>query len=146
MEDLVSIGIPIFFELIIKDYSKSMYGCYRPDTNRVYLYNFEDKDLTTPYSYEHLLRIAVHESVHAIQWNDPDFVRVKGVMHDDEFHKMFDYYMGIAKEVVFNESCEEAVAKDDSIFVQPIKGFAVPNNFNRPSRTSSGVLRVACRR
>lgn len=146
VKDLVSIGVPVSFELIIKDYSKSFYGCYRPNTDRVYLYYYEDKECSTPYSYEHLFKIAVHESVHAIQWNDPDFVRAKGVMHNEDFHRMFEQYMCLAKELVFRERTKDDVEEAHAVPVINFKGRSVCSDIGDVARPSNRVLRVACRR
>lgn len=146
VKDLVSIGVPVSFELIIKDYSKSFYGCYRPNTNRVYLYYYEDEGCSIPYSYEHLFKIAVHESVHAIQWSDPEFVRVKGVMHNEDFHRMFERYMCLAKELVFHEESKGGSEKVNDTPVIRLKGRVISNNSNRTSSPSGPVFRVACRR
>lgn len=146
VNDLITIGVPISFELIVKDYSKSFYGCYRPNTNRVYLYYYEDEECSTPYSYEHLFKIAVHESVHAMQWNDPNYVRVRGVMHNEEFRALFEHYMCLAKELVFREDLKDDTEEVHATLVIPFKGRVVYSNTCGPSHSSNRVLRVACRR
>lgn len=146
VKDLSAIGIPVCFELLVKDYSKSFYGCYRPNTNRIYLYYYEDEGCNSPYTYEHLFRTAVHESVHAIQWNDPDFVRVKGVMHNEEFHRMFEHYMSLAEELVFREKVEDSVDEFNPVHVVSVKRSAVRTNTSNTSLPAGSVLRVACRR
>lgn len=146
VQDLTRIGIPVSFELLVKDYSKSFYGCFRPNTNRVYIYYYEDEDCTSPYSYEHLFSIAVHESVHTIQWSDPSFVRVKGVMHNEEFRSMYEHYISLAREIVFSEETESHLEKDDASTVIGFQKRVVCNNTGSASRSSNRVLRVACRR
>lgn len=146
VKDLSSIGIPVTFDLIIKDYSKTMYGCYRPNTNRVYLYYYEDEGRKNPYSYDKLFSIAVHESVHTIQWNDPDFVRVRGVMHNEEFHRLYEHFISLAKETVLHEKVKEDVGSVNAVSVISVKGRSVFNNSGCIARPSNRILRVACRR
>lgn len=151
IDDLQSVGCPCNFELRIRDYSKTFYGCYRPQTNRVYLYYFEDEEKTKPFSYEHLLDKAVHEACHAQQWNDPDFVRVKGVMHDSEFYSLYNMYTNRLEErkrivekvsTISNQSMEWVRGRS----VQPVQHSFSNTDIGAPARSSSGVLRVACKR
>lgn len=108
---LDKIGIPVdTFELIIKDYSKTYYGCYRTKTNRVYLYYYPDEECTKPYSFGKLMCTAIHEACHVIQHHDPNYVRVRGVMHDDEFNRMYLYYANkLAKEAEKFEQAQKSI-------------------------------------
>ncbi|MGL5913255.1 MAG: hypothetical protein ACRCZB_03745 [Bacteroidales bacterium] len=106
MRDLRIIGIRVKFDLELKPYSKSYYGRYNPNSNKVTLYAYEDPRLTTLIDYEELLTTLVHESIHCMQWQDENFVRVKGVMHNLEFHRLLECYskrvraLMLLKEVV----------------------------------------------
>lgn len=150
LSDLSAIGCPCTFDLCIKDYSKTFYGCYRTKTNRVFLYYYEDPAKTIPYSYDHLLDKAIHEAVHAQQWSDPDFVRVRGVMHDEEFYALYSIYTERAKKLRNNEKvCTDnakAVERSTVIPISDFQGRVVRANTGFATRPAGRVLRVACRR
>ena len=78
------------FEIVLKPYSKSYYGRYMPKYKRVIVYLYEDIQLQNQYSYEELFSVTLHEVVHHIQWSDPNFERVKGVMHNAEFYNIYN--------------------------------------------------------
>lgn len=90
--DISQIGITQTFDVEIRPYSKTLYGQYLIKLNKVVLYYYKDVNKSIPYSYEDLLLTMVHEAVHAIQWNDPMFIRCKGIMHDAEFHALYSLY------------------------------------------------------
>ena len=59
------------------------------------------------FSYSTVLYHTIHEVCHHLQYTNPNYVRVKGVMHDPEFYRLLNRYetkaieMGlIIKEVV----------------------------------------------
>lgn len=89
--DLKALGVDTeSFELVLRPYSKSYYGSYVPEKKRVILYVFEDSERTTLFSYESLFSTAVHEVVHHTQWSNPEWKRVKGIMHDAEFYRIYN--------------------------------------------------------
>ena len=92
MRDLVNLGIRTDFDLELKKYSKTYFGRYNPNKNRITLYVYESKDCKTRYAYKNLLLTLVHEVVHHMQWGSKSFIRVKGVMHNCEFHHIFNKY------------------------------------------------------
>ena len=77
-------------ELVVKPYSKSYYGRFYPKNNRIFVYPYRNPDRTCMYPYTQLFKTALHEAVHFIQWNDPDYVRIKGVMHNEEFYRIYN--------------------------------------------------------
>lgn len=103
-QDLTAIGLfPITpkegkpdITIQIRPYSKSYYGRFVPKSNKMFIYCYFDLNGITKYSYRHLLKTAIHEGVHALQRNDPKFIRVKGVMHNAEFHSLNEEYTKIA--------------------------------------------------
>ena len=115
--DISRVGLPTDFELELRGYSKVYDGRYDPNTCRILLYHTNrDGDMR---EYDILLRIAIHEAVHHYQWNhDPDFVRVKGVMHDPAFHDIFSECLVRAKRLNLIGGLPVAVK------VNPIMGFA----------------------
>ena len=95
LSDLSAVGVNTeeSFELVLKDYSKSYYGRYYPDKKRVVVYVHEDRDLNKQFPYEQLFSTALHESVHHIQWCDPNYKRAKGVMHNPQFYALYNRLM-----------------------------------------------------
>lgn len=76
--------------LVVKPYSKSYNGRYFPKDNRIFLYAYRDPNRTCMYPYSRLMKTLLHEVVHFIQWNDPEYVRVKGIMHNEEFYRIYN--------------------------------------------------------
>lgn len=91
LEDLNRVGLKTDFRLEIRGYSKRYEGRYDPNTETVVIYaNNERNELI---DYEHILDIAIHEATHHFQWkHDPNFIRVKGVMHNQEFYELYEMY------------------------------------------------------
>lgn len=140
---LRALKVPVSkFELKVKYYSKRYYGVYRAKTNRVYIYLYKNADCTESYSFDELMRTAIHESCHAIQWNDPNFFRKKGVMHDSAFWDMYNTL--VKKYEMLKESCSEV--KD----VCENTGYASEDSddsiIDRITPVHSRVLCVASRR
>ena len=100
LSDLQKVGIKDDFSLELRPYSKTYFGRYDPNSNKVTLYVYEDKSCTNLIKYEDLFMTLIHESVHSIQWHDQFFVRRKGVMHDTEFHRLFNEYKDKAKSIL----------------------------------------------
>ena len=100
LSDLRKVGITVSFDLELKPYSKTYYGRYDPNTNKVTLYVYEDKECSKMIQYEDLLQTLVHESIHCLQWSSKSFVRRKGVMHDAEFFRLFNKYSDRAKSIL----------------------------------------------
>lgn len=95
-EDLLKIGLDVEFTLSLRPYSKSYFGRYDVATRTIILYVHK-----TPkgevYSYEELLLTTIHEAIHCKQWSNPKYKRVKGVMHDIEFKRLYALYSNRAK-------------------------------------------------
>lgn len=98
--DLRKVGITASFNLELKPYSKTYYGRYDPNTNKVVLYVYKDKECSKLIKYEDLLLTLVHESIHCMQWSSKSFVRRKGVMHDAEFFRLYNKYSDRAKSIL----------------------------------------------
>lgn len=90
--DLKRIGAFTDFNLCLGSYSKSYLGTYDHKKRRVTIYVYSDEGQKFPYPMEQLFQTLIHESVHAEQWHDPNFVRLKGVMHNKEFWEKYNYY------------------------------------------------------
>ena len=100
LTDLRKVGIGESFNLELRPYSKTYFGRYDPNINKVILYVYEDKSCSKYLKYEDLFMTLIHEAIHCIQWHDPSFVRRKGVMHDAEFHRLFNEYKDKAKSIL----------------------------------------------
>ena len=101
--DMKRVGLPTDFTLELKPYSKTYYGRYNPNLDRVTVYIYEDKECTKLTDYEELLLTSIHEAVHHVQWKDKSFVRRRGVMHDADFHRLYNMYAERAKSILQEE-------------------------------------------
>lgn len=97
LTDLRSINLPVDdVEIFIRPFSKTYYGRYFPSYDnmdippKVYLYPYEENGEFMP--YDKILETTVHEMCHHIQYVS-GHVRVKGVMHDTQFWKLYNHYM-----------------------------------------------------
>lgn len=89
--DLENIGMPTDFTLDLRGYSKIYEGRYDSAKKLMILYVKEENGDFIP--YEDIIRVAIHECVHHIQWqHDPNFVRIKGVMHNKQFKHLLKIY------------------------------------------------------
>lgn len=98
-KSLQDLGIQHDFEMVLRPYSKTFFGRYESSNNRMILYLFKDPELRKLYSYKQLLRTAIHEACHLIQWKDPNHVRKKGIMHDVKFYQLEKYYVVKADKI-----------------------------------------------
>lgn len=97
--DLRKINMPIDeVEIEIRPFSSTYFGRYFPVYDeskckpRIFLYPYKDK-IGNMYSYEEIRATLIHEMVHHIQYINPSFVRLKGVMHDTNFWKLYNRYI-----------------------------------------------------
>lgn len=118
LNDLTVIGCPTDFILDIRGYSKKYFALYDPNIPKVILYPYQDKLKTKLFSYGVILKHAVHEVCHHIQWSNPDFIRYKGVMHSPEFYKLFNEYWGRAKALLLLR--EVKYEKDSYIYTDTV--------------------------
>lgn len=95
--DIKKLGIVSEFNLRVRPYSSQNYGTYKPKYNMITIYAYSDKDCKKLYSYQQLLLTSVHEAIHCRQYADPNFKRVKGVMHNPEFYRLYKIYSLKAK-------------------------------------------------
>lgn len=97
LTDLQDISLPVDeVEIFIRPYSKTYYGRYFPTyagdeiPPKIYLYPYEESGEFMPYSK--ILETVVHEFCHHIQYTS-GHERVKGVMHDTQFWRLYNHYM-----------------------------------------------------
>ena len=116
LTDLHNLKLPIDeVDIFFRPYSKTYYGRYFPSYEeevkpKIYIYPYNEDDSIM--SYEQILGTTIHELCHHIQYTK-GFVRLKGVMHDTEFWKLYNFYTNRAKELkMFGGSVlEKAVSK-----------------------------------
>lgn len=126
IKDMKSLGVPTDFILELKPYSKTYYGRYDPNSNKVTVYIYEDKSCTRMLRYEDILLTSIHEAVHSIQWHDKSFVRRKGVMHNTEFYRLYNSYcekaksMLLLREVRYARVFEESGCKIPEVYCRPL--------------------------
>lgn len=106
IKDLSKVGVKTDFTLVLRPYSKTYYGRYDPNKNVVTLYVYQDPTLNRMYSYETLLLTLIHEAVHCIQWHDNSFVRVRGIMHDEEFYRLYGRYSDRARAYLLSKEID----------------------------------------
>ena len=94
-KDLKRLRLPVDeVDLYIRPYSKTYYGRYFPTKcdevkPKIYLYPY---DVNNKVDYDQTLDTAIHEMVHHLQYNSPYFVRLKHVMHNTNFWKLYNRY------------------------------------------------------
>lgn len=103
-KDLSRINMPVDeVEISIRPYSKTYYGRYFPKSSRLFIYPYADDNLFM--SYEKILINTIHEMCHHIQYTDPNFIRIRGIMHNPQFWRLYNHYisrayiLGIISEV-----------------------------------------------
>lgn len=105
INDLSRLFLPVNeFDLEIRPFSSSFYGKYTPKnfnnkrkkaTIWIYPYSNKSGDM---YSYCKILKTAIHEVCHHLQYTDPDYTRRKGIMHNSEFYYLMDKYVKRAEK------------------------------------------------
>lgn len=95
LHDLRELGINTEgFELVLRPFSKTYFGRYVVAKKRIIIYVYSDPDRKSRYKYSELMKVLIHEVIHHIQHENPDFIRYKGIMHDAEFKAMYEHYLG----------------------------------------------------
>lgn len=116
LSDLSVLGLPVDeVDLLIRPYSKNYYGRYFPVYNdqeakpRVFIYPYIDENNENLMNYEEILDTSVHEFCHHKQYTDPSFVRLKGVMHNPQFWRLYNHYMNRARKygMLGGECCDK---------------------------------------
>ncbi len=96
--DLRAMGLSTDCELVLRPYSKTMWGYYDPNTDRLIMYIYSDRKCKSLIQYETLFKVFLHELVHSLQWKSSKWKRIAGVMHDAEFYVILDKLLETAKE------------------------------------------------
>lgn len=103
--DLRKVGLPVDdVDIYFRPYSKTFYGRYYPVAigssvrPRLFIYPFYNKsgDLLP---YDTIFKVALHEFGHHKQFSNKKYVRVKGVMHDTEFWKVYNELLKKAEKM-----------------------------------------------
>lgn len=96
--DLRAMGLSTDCELVLRPYSKTMWGYYDPNTDRLIIYVYSDRNCKALIQYETLFKVFLHELVHSLQWKSSKWKRLAGVMHDAEFYVILNKLLEIAKK------------------------------------------------
>lgn len=108
--DLSSLKLPVDeVTLEFRPYSETYYGRYFPSKHRIFIYPYMNKNGDF-LSYSKILCTTIHEMVHHIQYQDVNFKRNKGIMHDPQFWKLYNHFVGRA--IKYEILTEEEVKKD----------------------------------
>lgn len=116
LSDLTQLNLPVYeVDLYIRPFSKTYYGRYFPVYDdrqvnpKIYVYPYADTDNIDFMDYSLILQTAIHELCHHIQYTSGSFVRNKGVMHDTQFWRLYNHYIGRAEKLnmIRGDLCEE---------------------------------------
>lgn len=99
MRDLNTMGIDLNSELVLRSYSKTQWGNYDPNTDRISIYVFQEKGCITLIPYSTLFKVLLHEYVHSLEWKSSVWVRLKGVMHDPLFYRIYNHLLDVSVKV-----------------------------------------------
>lgn len=95
LSNLSALGLPVNeVDLVFRPYSKTYFGRYYPANKgvaRVALYPYEVNGEFMKYGT--IVSTGIHELCHHLQYTDSSFVRRKGVMHNQNFWKLYNHYM-----------------------------------------------------
>lgn len=106
--DLRDLRLPVDeVEVFFRPFSKTYYGRYFPATQtcgaKMHIYPLASPD-GAMLDYDTVLDTAIHEFCHHIQYAD-GLVRVKGVMHNEQFWRLYNHYKTRAREMRLIERC-----------------------------------------
>lgn len=114
--DLSLLNLPVDeIDLSLRPFSKTYYGNYFPSNSedtkpRLWIYPYENTEGAFM-SYDKILETGIHEMCHHIQYSDPNFNRLSGVMHDPQFWKLYNHYIDRANRLeMFGGVCYDAKA------------------------------------
>ena len=103
LSDMSTLGLPVEeVDVEFRPYSKTFYGRYYPSLDekrkrpKVVLYPYEQDGCFM--CYQTIIQNGIHEFIHHLQYVSGSFVRRKGVMHNTEFWKLFNFYMKRAEK------------------------------------------------
>lgn len=104
--DLKLMGLDVRLPIILRPYSKTMWGYYDVSKDWIVLYVYSNKSHTRFVHYNILFRTILHEYVHVLQRKASAWKRYEGIMHDTEFWKMYNYLTSLAVErgVIYGKS------------------------------------------
>ena len=95
--DIKLLGLPTDFTLDLKGYSKKYYGRYYIQEKRIVVFINDVNGNQLP--YHEILDTVLHEAIHHHQHHyEEGFVRLKGVMHNLDFKRMYEEKMSKLRE------------------------------------------------
>ena len=102
--DLKSMGLEVRLPIILRPFSKTLWGYY--EDGKIVLYIYRNKNRKQFIHYNILFRTILHEYVHALQRKSSVWKRYKGTMHDTEFWKIYNNLTALAVErgIIYGKS------------------------------------------
>lgn len=104
LSDLRLLSLPVDeVDVFFRPYSKTFYGRYYPSRDeaitrpRLFIYPFANR-AGELLPYDVIMTTAIHEMCHHIQYTN-GHNRVRGVMHDTEFWKLYNHYVTRAQRL-----------------------------------------------
>lgn len=98
ISDIKLLGLPTDFTLDLKGYSKKYYGRYYSHEKRIVVFIHDQNGNILP--YHEILDTVLHEAIHHYQhYHEKGFIRLKGVMHNLNFKKMYEEKMSKLREL-----------------------------------------------
>ena len=86
--DIKLLGLPTDFDLEFRGFSANYYGRYYIKDKKIVVYILDNNENQLP--YHEILDTVLHEAIHHYQHHyEIGFIRMKGVMHNLNFHKMY---------------------------------------------------------
>ena len=87
--DIKLLHLPTDFELEFRGFSKKYYGRYYIKEKKIVVYILDNNGERLP--YHEILDTVLHEALHHYQhYHEIGFIRIKGVMHNLKFNKMYE--------------------------------------------------------
>lgn len=118
LSDLALLSLPIDeVDLFMRPFSNTYYGRYFPVREdkgvvrpKVYIYPYKNTKGEL-LDYGRILDTAIHEMCHHLQYVSGSYVRVRGVMHDPNFWKLYNHYIERAKkyELIGDDKIEKTI-------------------------------------
>ena len=93
MTDLEKLKLPIDEVTIeLRPFSLTYYGRYFPNKQKIYVYPYDNEEGEFM-KYSDILCTVIHEMVHHIQHQDPNFKRKRGIMHNPQFWQLYNHFV-----------------------------------------------------
>lgn len=87
--DIKLLNLPTDFDIEFRGFSANYYGRYYIKDKKIVVYILDNNGERLP--YHEILDTVLHEAIHHYQHHyEVGFIRMRGVMHNLNFHKMYE--------------------------------------------------------